>query len=87
MYDQNNYVDALGNLNHEAIRAHFLSTGKLEGLKRGDAVYLDDGPRWVRVRLIRRIPGDCWIAQHMEGGLGAPKTIVMVCNFGGKVAE
>ena len=87
MYDQSDFLDALGNLNHEAVRAHFLRTGKLDGLKKGMCVYVNDGPRWERVRLIRRLPGDVWTAQYMERGLGAPKTIVMVSTFGGVSAE
>lgn len=87
MYNQSEFLDASGNLNHEAVRAHFLRTGKLDCLKKGMSVYVDCGPKWERVRLIRRLPGDVWTAQYMERGLGAPKTIVMVSNFGGVAAE
>jgi len=86
MYNQSEFLDAFGNLNHEAVRAHFLRTGKLDGLRKGMCVYIDGGARWERARLIRRLPGDVWTAAPMERGLGAPKTIVMASNFGG-VAE
>lgn len=87
MYNQSEFLDASGNLNHEKVRAHFLRTGQLDGLRKGMSVYVDTGSRWERVRLVRRLPGDVWIAKYMERGLGAPKTIVMVSNFGGVAAE
>jgi hypothetical protein len=87
MYNQSEFLDASGNLNHEAVRAHFLRTGKLEGLKKDMCVYVSDGPRWERVRLRRRLPGDVWLAQYLERGLGARKTVVAIANFGGVSAE
>ena len=87
MHNELAFFDASGNLNHEAVRAHFLRTGKLEGLSKGMCVYVSEGPRWERVRLRRRLPGDVWLAQYMERGLGAGKTIVAVANFGGVCAE
>lgn len=85
--NKSEFFDASGNLDREAVRAHFLRVGKLEGLKKGMCVYVDCGGRWERARLIRRLSGDVWTAQYMERGLGAPKTVVMVSNFGGVSAE
>jgi len=83
MYNQSEFMDASGNLNHEAVRAHFLRTGKLEGLDIGNYVYIDTGKRWELVRLIRRIPGDVWLAKYVLRASSAPKIIVSVANFGG----
>jgi hypothetical protein len=84
MYNQSEFLDASGLLNHEAVRAHFLRVGKLEGLKRGDTVYIDGGPRWELARLVRRLPGDVWIAKYLERPSSEPKTIVMCSNYGGR---
>lgn len=86
MYNESDYLDASGNLNHEAVRAHFLRAGKLEGLIKGMSVYVDTGDRWELVRLVRRCPGDVWIAKYLQRPNPEPKTIVMVSNFGGVYA-
>jgi len=84
MHDQTEFLDARGQLNHEAIRAHFLRVGKLDGLRKGDLVYVDHFGRWIIVRLIRRVPGDCWIADAWKKQDGYGKVVVMTSNFGGK---
>jgi hypothetical protein len=87
MYNQSEFLDARGNLDKEAVRAHFLRTGKLEGLAKGDVVYIEFFGRWEKVRLIRRIPGDCWIGQALFDAGFFSKMTVSVTNFGGKCAE
>jgi hypothetical protein len=84
MYNQHEFLDASGNLDHEAVRAHFLRAGKLDGLFKGDTVYIDAGQRWELVRLVRRLPGDVWTAKYLERSNSEPKTIVMCSNFGGR---
>lgn len=86
MDNRSEFLDASGNLNHEAVRAHFLRTGKLDGLSKGDVVYVDWYGRWELVRLIRKIPGDCWMAQLLFYHPFCTKTTVSVANFGGKQA-
>jgi hypothetical protein len=86
MYNQNEFLDASGNLSHEAVRAHFLRTGKLDGLVKGEEVYIDFECRWMRVRLIRRCPGDIWIAKPVIPLPMGNKVTVSVVNFGGKCA-
>jgi hypothetical protein len=87
MYDQVDFLDASGNLNHEAVRAHFLRVGKLSGLVKGEVVYIDFYGRWEKVKLVRRIPGDCWIARLLFHHPFCTKTTVTVGNFGGKCGE
>jgi len=87
MYNQSEFLNASGLLNHEAVRAHFLRTGKLDGLKKGDVVYVEFFGRWQRVRLIRRLPGDVWYGKCLFDAGFFDKTTVSVTNFGGKVAE
>ena len=83
MYSQSEFLDASGNLNHEAVRAHFRRVGKLDRLKKGQVVWVDEGGMWVKASLIRRIPGECWIAKLNNPGLFTNKVTVMVSNFGG----
>jgi hypothetical protein len=83
MYNQKEFLDASGNLDYEAVRAHFLRTGKLDRLEKGQTVWIDHNGMWVTGRLIRRIPGDCWIAKLDCPGLWYSKITVMVKNFGG----
>lgn len=85
--NKNEFLDASGNLNHEAVRAHFSRVGKLDGLVKGDDVWVDHLGQWVKARLIRRIPGDCWIAKLHIRMMGMEKTSIMVSNFGGKVVK
>ena len=87
MYNQSEFLDASGNLNREAVRAHFLRTGKLDGLKKGDRVWIDDMGRWTTARCIRRIPGDCWLVKLDVQMMGMSKTVLMSSNFGGKCPE
>lgn len=87
MYDNSPFLDASGNLNHEAVRAHFLRTGKLEGLQRGDVVYVEIDGRWRMAELLRRLPGDVWTCDTAGPPGTRFKTIVMCSNFGGKVAK
>ena len=86
MYNQSEFLDASGNLNREAVRAHSLRVGKLEGLKKGDEVYIEFFGRWERVRLIRRLPGDVWLAKCLFDAGFFEKTTVSVANFGGRCA-
>jgi hypothetical protein len=86
MHNQSEFLDASGNLNHEAVRAHFLRTGKLDGLVKGDTVYIDFFGRWERVRLIRMLPGGVWLAKCLFDAGFFTKTTVSVVNFGGKCA-
>jgi hypothetical protein len=84
MCNQSEFLKASGQLDHEAVRAHFLRIGKLEGLAKDDLVYVDHFGRWIVVRLIRRVPGDCWIAEAWKKCDGFGKVVVMASNFGGK---
>jgi hypothetical protein len=84
MYNQSEFLDAFGNLNHEAVRAHFLRVGKLDGLVKGDEVYIDFFGNWERVKLMRRLPGDVWLAKCLFNAGFISKTTVSVVNFGGK---
>lgn len=81
------FLNERGQLDHEAVRAHFLRVGQLSGLVRNDLVYVDHFGRWIVVRLTRRIPGDCWIAETHKKVDGVGKVVVMVGNFGGKFFE
>jgi hypothetical protein len=87
MYNQSEFFDALGNLDHEAVRAHFLRVGKLGGLEKGDLVWIAHYGQWVKARCIRRIAGDCWIVKLNIQFMGMSKTTLMCSNFGGKCAE
>ena len=87
MYSQSEFLDASGNLEHEAVRAYFLSRGKLEGLFKGDTVYIDFYGRWEKVRLIRRTAGDVWLAKCLFYHPFCHKVMVSVTNFGGKAAS
>jgi hypothetical protein len=87
MYNQSEFLDASGSLDHEAIQAHFLRIGKLEGLRKGLVVYYDSGPYWVTCRLIRRLPGDVWLAK-LDVPIGlVHKVCISVNTFGGVCAE
>lgn len=83
MYNQSEFLDASGNLNHEAVRTHFKRLGKLDGLKKGDVVYVDEYGRWEAARLVRRIPGDCWLAKRTGGPMESATAVVTSGNFGG----
>jgi hypothetical protein len=87
MYNQSEFLDASGNLDREAVRAHFLRTGKLDGLVKGKVVYIDFFGRWEKVKLIRRLPGDVWLAKCLFDAGFFNKTTVSVVNFGGVCAE
>lgn len=87
MYNESDFLDASGRLNHEAVRAYFLRVGKLDGLVKGEDVWIDYMGQWVKARLIRRIPGDCWIAKLHLRMMGMEKTTVTVTNFGGKAVK
>ena len=87
MYNQSEFLDASGNLNREAVRAHFLRTKKLEGLQKGDRVWINDMGQWVKARCIRRIPGDCWIVKLDIPMAGMTKTTLTSADYGGKCAE
>lgn len=84
MYNQSEFLDASGNLKHEAVRAHFLRTGKLDGLKKGDRVWVEDFGFYQRATLTRRLPGDCWLAKLDIEFMGVKTVTVSVGNFGGK---
>ena len=84
MYNSSQFLDAFGNLNREAVRAHFLRVGRLDGLSRGDDVWIDDGKQWVMGRLVRRLPGDVWAVRVRGYSQFSGKTICTVANFGGK---
>ena len=87
MYNQSEFLDASGNLNHEAVRAHFLRTGKLDGLKKGDVVYVDFDGGWRICVLRRRLPGDVWLAELGRRHPLVNKVVVTVETFGGVAAE
>lgn len=87
LHDDSLFLNESGQLDHDAVRAHFLRVGKLTGLAKNDLVYIDHFGRWIVVRLIRRIPGDCWIAEVYRKVDGHSKVVVMVGNFGGKFSS
>jgi hypothetical protein len=87
MYNQSEFLDASGNLDREAVQAHFSRVGKLDGLQKGDVVYVSFYEQWAEATLVRRIPGDCWIARLKVPYRGMHKIGVMSHNFGGKVAQ
>jgi hypothetical protein len=86
MYDESEFLDASGNLKHEAVRAHFLRVGKLSGLVKGDEIWIGDLGQWVKARCIREISGGCWIVKLHVQMMGMTKTTLTVSNFGGKCA-
>lgn len=87
MYNQSQFLDESGNLDREKVQAHFLRVGKLDRLEKNQKVWVDDGSRWVKARLIRRIPGECWIAQLEINNMYFNKITVQSSNFGGVIAE
>jgi hypothetical protein len=84
MYNESEFLDASGNLDREAVQAHFLRVGKLDGLSNGDEVWIDDMGSWVRARCIRKIAGGCWIVKLHIQMMGMSKTTLTVNNFGGR---
>lgn len=80
-------IIASDNSSKEGIRARFLRAGTLPNLTKGDLVWVKWFPGWTEARLIRKVPGNVWIARTNASYQGYNKCTVMVSNFGGKVAE
>ena len=80
------FLDASGNLNREAVRAHFLRVGKLDGIKKGDEVWISDMGFWTKAKCVRAVAGGCWIVKLNVSMIGLSKTVLTVENFGGKCA-
>lgn len=86
MYSNSEFLDASGNLNHEAVRAHFCQLGKLAGLRKGDVVYVDFDCGWELCTLRRQLPGDVWLAELHRRHPLVNKVVVCVNSFGGRYA-
>jgi hypothetical protein len=71
----------------DEIRAHFLRLGKLPDMANGEVVWVDFVNGWCQARIVRKIPGGCYIAKLSKPFMGVNKVTVMVKVFGGKVSS
>jgi len=69
----------------DEIRAHFSRLGKLPDMANGTVVWVDFVSGWRKAKIIRRMPGGCYIAKLPSTFMGVDKVTVMVKVFGGKV--
>jgi hypothetical protein len=71
----------------EEVRAHFLRIGKLPDIKNGTEVWVQDFAGWTKARIVRRLPGNCYLAKLNVQFMGVSKVVVMTKTFGGLVAK
>lgn len=87
MANNDDFTTPFESVNHDEVRAEFLRVGKLSGLEKGMKVYYDFGDSWVKCTLIRRLPGDVWLAKLERPRDFVHKVCVSVNTFGGVCAE
>ena len=83
MTNTDDFTTPFESVDHDRTRAEFSRVGKLSGLVKGQRVYYDFGDEWVTCTLIRRLPGDVWLARLDRPRDLVHKVCVSVNTFGG----
>lgn len=78
---------ASDNSSKHGIRARFLRVGSLPELTKGDRVWIKWFPGWAEATVVRRLPGNVWLARTDAVHEGSRTAIVAIDTFGGMVAR